>query len=125
MGGAHVFSGYCQCLNCDAKKSSFLYKSNLIGNTIIREKNSTKGFIQTFDKKYYISDSYLKDLISIDTELFTASAREGEYLHSDASSLFTFLYFYGQKRLPIPEMCEYSLLILHKAPDTDPRQSCH
>lgn len=73
MGGAHVFSGYCQCLNCDAKKSSFLYKSNLIGNTIIREKNSTKGFIQTFDKKYYISDSYLKDLISIDTELFTAS----------------------------------------------------
>ena len=73
MGGAHIFSGYCQCLNCDAKKSSFLYKSNLIGNTIIREKNSTKGFIQTFDKKYYISDSYLKDLISIDTELFTAS----------------------------------------------------
>ena len=52
-------------------------------------------------------------------------AREGEYLHSDASSLFTLLYFYGQKRLPIPEMCEYSLLILHKAPDTDPRQSCH
>lgn len=73
MGGAHIFSGYCQCLNCDAKKSSFLYKSNLIGNTIIREMNSTKGFIQTFDKKYYISDSYLKDLISIDTELFTAS----------------------------------------------------
>lgn len=36
-------------------------------------------------------------------------AREGEYLHSDASSLFTFLYFYGQKRLPIPEMCEYSI----------------
>lgn len=75
MGGAHIFSGYCQCLNCDAKKSSFLYKSNLIGNTIIREMNSTKGFIQTFDKKYYISDSYLKDLISIDTELFTASLR--------------------------------------------------
>ena len=73
MGGAHIFSGNCQCLNCDAKKSSFLYKSNLIGNTIIREMNSTKGFIQTFDKKYYISDSYLKDLISIDTELFTAS----------------------------------------------------
>ena len=73
MGGAHIFSGYCQCLNCDAKKSSFLYKSNLIGNTIIREMNSTKEFIQIFDKKYYISDSYLKDLISIDTELFTAS----------------------------------------------------
>ena len=73
MGGAHIFSGYCQCLNCDAKKSSFLYKSNLIGNTIIRKMNSTKEFIQIFDKKYYISDSYLKDLISIDTELFTAS----------------------------------------------------
>ena len=73
MGGTHIFSGYCQCLNCDAKKSSFLYKSNLIGNTIIREMNSTKEFIQIFDKKYYISDSYLKDLISIDTELFTAS----------------------------------------------------
>ena len=73
MGGAHVFSGYCQCLNCDAKKSSFLYKTNPSGNTIIRKMNSTKGFIQIFDKKYYISDSYLKDLISIDTELFTAS----------------------------------------------------
>ena len=37
---------------------------------------STKGFIQTFDKKYYISDSYLNDLVSIDTELFTASFSE-------------------------------------------------
>lgn len=86
MGGAHIFSGYCQCLNCDAKKSSFLYKSNLIGNTIIREKNSTKGFIQTFDKKYYISDSYLKDLISIDTELFTASAKHCALLFIRASN---------------------------------------
>lgn len=33
-----------------------------------------------------------------------------------------YLHYYGQKRLPIPEMCEYSLLILHKAPDTDPHQ---
>ena len=82
MGGAHIFSGYCQCLNCDAKKSSFLYKSNLIGNTIIREKNSTKGFIQTFDKKYYISDSYLKDLISIDTELFTASSSRNSLMQA-------------------------------------------
>ena len=98
MGGAHVFSGYCQCLNCDAKKSSFLYKSNLIGNTIIREKNSTKGFIQTFDKKYYISDSYLKDLISIDTELFTAS---GVHFKSsikkctnEAEQMHSFVHFY-------------------------------
>ena len=100
MGGAHIFSGYCQCLNCDAKKSSFLYKSNLIGNTIIREMNSTKEFIQIFDKKYYISDSYLKDLISIDTELFTASL----------NIIFLFrLWFFRlilqhSKRMPTPKI---------------------
>ena len=100
MGGAHVFSGYCQCLNCDAKKSSFLYKSNLIGNTIIREMNSTKGFIQTFDKKYYISDSYLKDLISIDTELFTASFNIHNLITYHISH-FVYIHYFFQNQPPI------------------------
>ena len=67
-GRSPYFFGYCQCFNCDAKNSSLLYKSSSNGNTIIRKMNSTKRFIQSFDIKCYISDSYLKDLFPIDTE---------------------------------------------------------
>lgn len=65
----------CRCLNCHVKIYYNRYNSNLSGNTKIRKINSTKNVVHKIDKNQYISNSYLAALKSIDTEIFTASAR--------------------------------------------------